>query len=707
MLPIHIPMKKPKLSSIKRLVEYITDTQNKEHRIANVRITNCVNDYDVNDAIEHMQDIQILNKTRRTKKTESETTYHLVVSFNQDEKPSIEVLNAIEDRLCDALGYEEHQRVSAFHVDTDNPHLHIAINKIHPKTHNIHDPYRDYLILAKTCIELEKQYGLIPDNHTPKHTVDHGNIKSIEAKTGIKSLLTYVQENCLEQLQKAQSWTDIHQDLGKYGLEIKLRGNGLVIIAKDKNNKPIKGAHIKASSLGREFSKSKLEAKLGEFEPLKIDIEAIKHYQAEPVIKLEDQATQKLWHDYKKAQSLTKEQKSHAIESAIAEKQDNTYQIFKSKLRPISANYKDEFEQMAQAMDLWRQRLYRKWEIDNQKYYQNLAIQKAKNVFKRTSWLEYVKNEALNGNAEALEVLRRRRKDKPILAKHNGFIAKTKDEVIAEQKIINNIQDKISLAEKGKANLIRWRIGDYQVGLSQARIDELTQNLKDYQSKQRFKRSLDNNIDIAQVDGITKNGTIIYNFKDSVIKDDGVSIVPVNSNTKTISNAIELIKQKRGQFVDINGDEAFKRKTIWASIKHRLTGFSFKDKNIETEHNQLIKDIVTGKITANYVAQKAGDYVPKKPKPKYITINLTEKQKQINQQLSYLNELANSSANKEKHITIGNIEYDQNQEQNHSQPTAQNLNEGAANTAGAEYITIRAIKPNTKINGYIKTAITK
>ncbi len=31
------------------------------------------------------------------------------------------------------MGYADHQRVSAVHYDTDNVHIHIAINKIHPQ----------------------------------------------------------------------------------------------------------------------------------------------------------------------------------------------------------------------------------------------------------------------------------------------------------------------------------------------------------------------------------------------------------------------------------------------------------------------------------------------------------------------------------------------------------------------------------------------
>lgn len=40
----------------------------------------------------------------------------------------------IEVRRRGALGFAEHQRISAVHQNTENWHLHVAINKVHPGT---------------------------------------------------------------------------------------------------------------------------------------------------------------------------------------------------------------------------------------------------------------------------------------------------------------------------------------------------------------------------------------------------------------------------------------------------------------------------------------------------------------------------------------------------------------------------------------------
>jgi hypothetical protein len=55
-----------------------------------------------------------------------------------------------------------------------------------------------------------------------------------------------------------ESWTALHQVLRENGLEIRERGNGLVIA-------DAAGTMVKASSVARELSRAKLEARLGAF----------------------------------------------------------------------------------------------------------------------------------------------------------------------------------------------------------------------------------------------------------------------------------------------------------------------------------------------------------------------------------------------------------------------------------------------------------
>jgi hypothetical protein len=51
------------------------------------------------------------------------------LSFRAGEEVDSETLAKIEERVCNALGFADHQRISVVHHDTDNLHMHIAINR--------------------------------------------------------------------------------------------------------------------------------------------------------------------------------------------------------------------------------------------------------------------------------------------------------------------------------------------------------------------------------------------------------------------------------------------------------------------------------------------------------------------------------------------------------------------------------------------------
>jgi hypothetical protein len=107
-------------------------------------LTNCVST-DTTWAVREIAATQWLNT-----RAKSPRTYHLIISFKAGENPDAQTLRLTEERFRKALGYAEHQRVSVVNHDTDNVHIHVAINKIHPRTLTLHDPIRDYITL-KIC----------------------------------------------------------------------------------------------------------------------------------------------------------------------------------------------------------------------------------------------------------------------------------------------------------------------------------------------------------------------------------------------------------------------------------------------------------------------------------------------------------------------------------------------------------------------------
>lgn len=254
MIAKHVPMKVAKKSGFANLLAYLADAQAKRERVGCVTVTNCHADQAV------VAITEILNTQAQNQRALSDKTYHLILSFPAGEEPAPAVLQAVEARLCQGLGYGAHQRISVVHHDTDNLHVHIAINKIHPTRYTIHQPYRDHATLGQLCAALEDEFGLRHDNHQARQTGAASRAMDMERQAGIESVLGLVRRACHAQMRDAASWQALHGVLLVHGLALRERGNGLVIVAAD-------GTAVKASSVHRDCSKARLEARLGPFVP--------------------------------------------------------------------------------------------------------------------------------------------------------------------------------------------------------------------------------------------------------------------------------------------------------------------------------------------------------------------------------------------------------------------------------------------------------
>jgi hypothetical protein len=248
-----------------RLGAYILDTGHAGEKVAWARATNCGSD-DPGWAVK-----DILATQAQNTRSKSDKSYHLVVSFPEGERPTRSQSEDIEDQLCGALGYGDHQRVSAVHQNTDNWHLHIAINKVHPVTRRNVTPIRDHFLLQAECAELEIRHGLTKEPHTldPKQARENkarGRAADFEARHGGQSFLTWTQEHAGPALAAARDagkgWQAVHQVAAALALTVKLRGAGLVI-----GHKSDSRLHVKASDVDRGLSLKAMTDQLGQFEP--------------------------------------------------------------------------------------------------------------------------------------------------------------------------------------------------------------------------------------------------------------------------------------------------------------------------------------------------------------------------------------------------------------------------------------------------------
>ena len=396
MIAKHVLMKSVKKSDFASLVKYLADDQEKQSRVAYTSVTHCESN-DVNAAVIEVTAIQGMNT-----RAESDKTYHLILSFRAGERPDDNVLAALESRICEGLGYGGHQRVSVAHGDTDNFHLHIAINKIHPTRLTIHSPYNDHKTLGKLCAALELQYGLARDNHQAVRVGSENRALDMEHHAGVESLLGWIQRECLGQLHAAASWAELHRVLQAHGLALQERGNGLVISDQD-------GLMVKASSVARELSKGKLVDRFGAFKsrtrPVNTDGSA-KHYEARPVRSRLD--TTLLFGRYKNDQQGTRANRTREWKEARARRERLKADVkHKAALKRATTKLTGGSQSEKKLLyALISQSVNRELNIINEHY--RRERERLVKQYQPLQWADWLRREATRGDPEALAALRAR-----------------------------------------------------------------------------------------------------------------------------------------------------------------------------------------------------------------------------------------------------------------------------------------------------------
>lgn len=219
--------------------------------------------------------------------------YHVVLSWPAHESPNDAQAFECGAYALNAVGMADHQYVFAVHRDTDNVHLHIAVNRVHPDTFVAVYPERDYFKLDRAMRELELRYGWQHDNgpyavfeRNGKTVIDWSskdpNTKGkrptpaadMERHSDQESLFSYARGEPRKALLLALkndklTWRDLHNLLAKFGLELREKGQGFAIYDRSSDGT----TPIKASDMHEELSKGRLIKRLGPFESAAVVIE--------------------------------------------------------------------------------------------------------------------------------------------------------------------------------------------------------------------------------------------------------------------------------------------------------------------------------------------------------------------------------------------------------------------------------------------------
>jgi len=405
MISKHITCK-PQNDDYGRLARYIADAGHKGEKTLLSWFSGCWTEDDYQLAIEEVETVQKTNV-----RTAKEKTYHLMVSLRPEDEDKLtpDVFREIELEFARVLGFEKHQRHAGVHKNTDNLHLHVAYNMIHPEHRTRHEPFRDFRERDRLCRQLEQKYGLTVDTgREPGRTKPATNetAKSYELHTGQESLFSYAQrhkEAITGDLAYSHSWADCHQAFFKHGLLLKPRGNGLVIQSLDGR------LAIKASNLGRALSRNELEKKFGAFEAASNDLIKTNQpehtYMADPVQLNPNRDN--LYLEYKaalskrRAEMETLKQENQQLFAALRETWDKNYENIK-KL-PMLRSHRQKVMKEFQAK--------KRSQLESLRQISRGKRGEVSNNYPFTTWNQFLCYRAGQGQESALAILRSRQRE--------------------------------------------------------------------------------------------------------------------------------------------------------------------------------------------------------------------------------------------------------------------------------------------------------
>jgi hypothetical protein len=109
--------------------------------------------------------------------------------------------------------------------------VHVAINKIHPETFRIHSPAWDHQRLFAAGRALEAELELTPLRSMAREREKLSQrAADCEAHQGIDSFARWTRKTLAPALRATplQSWDEVHNVCGRFGVVLRLHGNGLV-----------------------------------------------------------------------------------------------------------------------------------------------------------------------------------------------------------------------------------------------------------------------------------------------------------------------------------------------------------------------------------------------------------------------------------------------------------------------------------------------
>jgi len=223
---------------------------------------------------------------------------HWVLSWHHDEHPTPQQAKQAVALFIDHCGLTGHQYLWGLHDDTENLHVHIAVNRVNPDTLKVIKINKGFdkeasqqaialiehaqgwrkEVNARYNIENGKpvlsEKGAIAKNYG-KPLEPGSTAKAMELQTGEKSAERIGIESAAPIIKNAVSWKQLHADLAAIGIRYERDGSGAKVYVGE--------IGIKASDVDRKASFGALQKRLGAYQPAKeIHLNDYHHHTPQP-----------------------------------------------------------------------------------------------------------------------------------------------------------------------------------------------------------------------------------------------------------------------------------------------------------------------------------------------------------------------------------------------------------------------------------------
>ena len=250
-------------ANVRDLADYIAgptaggDSEKVEHRGA----LNFLN-------VDHGGQVEEMIGLAEIARRDAKPVQHWILSWRESEQPTATQVDEAVNLFLGEMGLSDHQTIYALHSDTNNWHLHLAVNRVHPETERVVTVNKGYDVKvahrAIARIELRQHWE---SEARPLYAPDsNGEIKPVirreaerqpstramafEERVGARAPSGSRSKTLAPIVRRAGTWRELHDALAKAGTRFEKKGSGALLWVGDQP--------VKASAAGRDCSMSAL-----------------------------------------------------------------------------------------------------------------------------------------------------------------------------------------------------------------------------------------------------------------------------------------------------------------------------------------------------------------------------------------------------------------------------------------------------------------